>query len=259
MTLETKLNKIDELREFVSAHSLPPSLQRDIAEDFKLRYTYDSNAIEGNTLTLHETKVVLEGVTIGGKTLREHLEVINHAEAIEYIMDLVKNSVPISEYQIKSIHNLILKGIDDRNAGVYRSVDVRISGAKHIPPQPYLIQNKMDRFIQWYEGEAQGLHPVIRASRVHIDLVGVHPFIDGNGRTSRLVMNLELLKNNYPAINIKSDKKAQYYAALESAHCDRSFEAFDELVAGYVMRELQDRKNLYMRSMETKPKLRRKQ
>lgn len=253
-TLQANLTKIDELRKFVSAHSLPLSLQRDIAEDFKLRYTYDSNAIEGNTLTLHETKVVLEGVTIGGKTLREHLEVINHAEAIEYIMDLVKNSVPISEYQIKSIHNLILKGIDSANAGVYRSVDVRISGAKHIPPQPYLIQSEMDRFMQWYEGEAQGLHPVIRASRVHIDLVGVHPFIDGNGRTSRLVMNLELLKNNYPAINIKSDKKAQYYAALESAHCDRSFEEFDELVAGYVMRELQDRKDLYMRSIENQQK-----
>lgn len=253
-TLQANLTKIDELREFVSAHSLPLSLQRDIAEDFKLRYTYDSNAIEGNTLTLHETKVVLEGVTIGGKTLREHLEVINHAEAIEYIMDLVKNSVPISEYQVKSIHNLILKGIDSANAGVYRSVDVRISGAKHIPPQPYLIQGEMDRFMQWYESEAQGLHPVIRASRVHIDLVGVHPFIDGNGRTSRLVMNLELLKNNYPAINIKSDKKAQYYAALESAHCDRRFEAFDELVAGYVMQELQERKNLYMRSVENQQK-----
>lgn len=253
-TLQANLTKIDELREFVSTHSLPLSLQRDIAEDFKLRYTYDSNAIEGNTLTLHETKVVLEGVTIGGKTLREHLEVINHAEAIEYIMDLVKNNVPISEYQIKSIHNLILKGIDSANAGVYRSVDVRISGAKHIPPQPFLIQSEMDRFMQWYEGEAQGLHPVIRASRVHIDLVGVHPFIDGNGRTSRLVMNLELLKNNYPAINIKSDKKAQYYAALESAHCDRSFEAFDELVAGYVMQELQERKNLYMRSVENQQK-----
>lgn len=249
-TLQAKLSKIDELREFVSAHSLPLSLQRDMAEDFKLRYTYDSNAIEGNTLTLYETKVVLEGVTIGGKTLREHLEVINHAEAIEYIMDLVKNSVPISEYQIKSIHNLILKSIDSANAGVYRSVDVRISGANHIPPQPYLIQSEMDRFMQWYEDEAQGLHPVIRASRVHIDLVGIHPFIDGNGRTSRLVMNLELLKNNYPAINIKSDKKAQYYAALERAHCDRSFEAFDELVAEYVMQELQERKDLYMRSVE---------
>lgn len=249
-TLQANLSKIDELREFVSAHSLPQSLQRDMAEDFKLRYTYDSNAIEGNTLTLHETKVVLEGVTIGGKTLREHLEVINHAEAIEYIMDLVKNGVPISEYQIKSIHNLILKSIDSANAGVYRSVDVRISGANHIPPQPYLIQSEMDRFMQWYEDEAQGLHPVIRASRVHIDLVGIHPFIDGNGRTSRLVMNLELLKNNYPAINIKSDKKAQYYAALERAHCDRSFEAFDELIAGYVMQELQERKDLYMRSVE---------
>lgn len=249
-TLQAKLSKIDELREFVSAHSLPQSLQRDMAEDFKLRYTYDSNAIEGNTLTLYETKVVLEGVTIGGKTLREHLEVINHAEAIEYIMDLVKNSVPISEYQIKSIHNLILKGIDSANAGVYRSVDMRISGANHIPPQPYLIQSEMDRFMQWYEDESQGLHPVIRASRVHIDLVGIHPFIDGNGRTSRLVMNLELLKNNYPAINIKSDKKAQYYVALERAHCDRSFEAFDELVAGYVMQELQEREDLYMRSVE---------
>lgn len=239
MDLKTKLSKIDELREFVQTHTLPQSLQRDIAEDFKLRYTYDSNAIEGNTLTLHETKVVLEGITIGGKTLREHLEVINHAEAIEYIRDLVKHNIPINEYQIKSIHNLVLKGIDDKNVGVYRSVGVRISGANHIPPQPYLLRSEMDRFMQWYQGEAQDLHPVVRASRVHIDLVGIHPFIDGNGRTSRLVMNLELLKNNYPAINIKSDKKAQYYAALESAHCDSRFEAFDDLVAEYVIKELQ--------------------
>lgn len=242
--LTKKIETINSLQAFLLKNQLSNFTEQSLNEDFKLKYTYDSNAIEGNTLTLQETKVVLEGVTIGGKTIREHFEVINHAKAIDYIEDLAEAKEPLSEYEIKSIHYLVLKGIDDKYAGTYRDCDVFISGARHTPPAHYSVQAEMDRFMSWYHNEAQNLHPIIRASMVHIDFVGIHPFRDGNGRTSRLLMNLELLKAGLPAINIKSDKKAEYYEALDKAHCDNDFNPFNNLVADYVLQRLEEKKKL---------------
>lgn len=239
--IEKILSKIEEKRSMLNAKQISKTLQQKIQEDFELNFIYDSNAIEGNTLTLQETKVVLEGITIGGKSLREHFEVINHLEAIAYIKEIVKNKEDLSQWQIKSIHSLILKNIDDENAGRYRNTNVMISGAKHIPPDYLKLNDEMFSFIKYYQEDAQKLHPIIRASRVHIFFVGIHPFIDGNGRTARLLMNLELLKNNFLPLNIKNKNKLEYYEALDTAHCDKDYSKFDLLIARYALEAFEDR------------------
>ncbi len=180
-----------------------------------LRWTYNSNAIEGNTLTLNETKVALEGITVGGKTLREHFEAINHRDAIYFVESLVQNGEPLTEYSIKSLHALILKNIDDTNAGSYRNINV-------------------EEFISWYQNEAQKLHPIERAARVHVDFVGIHPFSDGNGRTSRLLMNFELMKNGFPPAILKVDKRLAYYEFLDKAHTQGDYKSFMNLLCDIV-------------------------
>lgn len=239
MNLEETLKQIDELKNSIVQLEVSEE-EKSFRQDFNLRYTYESNAIEGNTLTLMETRVVLEGLAIGGKSLREHFEVINHHNAIEFIEGLAKEKQALSEYDIKSIHSLILKGIDDNNAGTYRKCNVRIAGSEHIPPEYFEVPSKMQDFIHWYQ--EQELHPVIRASRAHAILVGIHPFVDGNGRTSRLVMNLELLKAGYPAINIKNENKLEYFNALELAHTKKDFSKFDNLVTICSLSTLQEKK-----------------
>lgn len=237
--MDNLLNKIDILNKELAELKKQKKNIKNLDNDFQIKYIYNSNAIEGNTLTLKETKVVLEGMTIGGKTLREHFEVINHAEAILYIEDIVKNDETLSEYVIKSIHSLILKNIDNENAGKYRTQDVIISGAEHIPPSYILVQDKMEEFINWYK-ICSNMHPVLKAAKVHVDFVGIHPFIDCNGRVSRLIMNLELLKSGYQALNIRNDKKSEYYEALDTAHCHNDYSLFYNLIAEYELERLKE-------------------
>ncbi|MBL4935540.1 Fic family protein [Clostridium sp. YIM B02515] len=225
-----------------SKRPLPQYTIKSIREQLNLEWTYNSNAIEGNTLTLMETKVVLEGITIGGKTLREHLEVINHRDAILYVEEIVKNNEPFSEWQIKNIHRLVLKGINDEYAGAYRDQQVIIAGAKHIPPEPFLIKEQMENLIKWYEGEGAKLHPILRAAMLHVIFVGIHPFIDGNGRTSRLLLNLELMKNGYPPMVIRNENRIKYYNALDKAHTTNDNTDFAELV----LEELNKTMDLYL-------------
>jgi Fic family protein len=218
---------------------LPEAVVRNLHEDLVLQWTYNSNAIEGNTLTLKETKVALEGVTIGGKTLREHFEVVNHREAIRFVEELVGNHATLSEWDIKSLHQLVLKGIDAENAGRYRDVNVLISGAVHRPMDALHVPQAMADFVAWYEEAGAALHPVERAARVHADFVKIHPFVDGNGRTSRLLMNLELLKAGFPAAVITVAHRLAYYEALDQAHCEGDYEPFLELVAEAVERSFE--------------------
>lgn len=213
---------------------LPIHTVRSIREHLIVNWTYHSNAIEGNTLTLSETKVALEGITIGGKTLQEHLEVINHRDAILYVEEIVRNNEAFSEWQIKSIHRLILKAIHDDYAGVYRKENVLISGARHIPPDAFQVAQLMEQFIHWYKSEGQSLHPITRAAFIHSDFVKIHPFIDGNGRTARLLLNFELMKAGYPPIVIEKEIRAEYYAALDEAHTTGDIGKFTLLVAGIV-------------------------
>ena len=224
--------KLDQLKAKLDSYRpLDSNIVQNLREDLILRWTYNSNAIEGNTLTLNETKVALEGITVGGKSLREHFEAINHKEAIEFVESLLEKDEVLSEYSIKSLHALILKNIDDKNAGSYRNINVLISGATHRPPSNIEVPSKMEAFINWYKTEAQILHPIERACKVHVDFVGIHPFTDGNGRTSRLLMNFELMKNGFPPVVLKVENRLAYYEALDKAHTLGDYEPFIELVA----------------------------
>ncbi|NJN50169.1 MAG: Fic family protein [Polaribacter sp.] len=208
----------------------------------EIEYTFESNKIEGNTLTLQETALVVEkGLTIGGKTLTEHLEVINHTQAIDYIKELAKSKSTITERDILQIHSLILQGIDKANTGVYRSVPVIISGSKHKPPQPYLLNKLMEDLLLWYNENKTKLHPIELAALMHLKLVTIHPFIDGNGRTSRLLMNLILLQNGYPIAILKGDDQSRltYYNALEVAQTNNDENLFINLIATTIIENLQ--------------------
>lgn len=229
------LNEIDVLKEQLSTlRPLPEEALKKIQDALDIEYTYESNRIEGNTLTLQETALVVnEGVTISGKSMREHLEAINHTEAINYIKDIAKQDIEISERTIKEIHALILHGIDRENAGRYRTVPVMISGSTHMPPQPYLIEKQMEDFmLRFKQMEAEKVHPVLIAAYLHDELVRIHPFIDDNGRTSRLLMNLYLLRHGYVIITLKgsNDAKVNYYKALEKSHTEQLPEDFQKLV-----------------------------
>lgn len=223
--------KLDKLKARLDSHRpLSAEAVKNLHDDLVLRWTYHSNAIEGNTLTLQETKVALEGITIGGKTLREHFEAINHKEAILFIEELAQKSESLTEYNIKQIHSLILKNIDDSNRGSYRKTNVLISGAQHKPLQSFEVPSKMEQFIKEYEAKKETLHPVELASFVHIEFVGIHPFIDGNGRTSRLLMNLELIKAGFPPVVISVEDRLEYYKALDTAHTTGSYKLFLDLM-----------------------------
>jgi Fic family protein len=234
--LEFDFSYIDSLKKTIDEHRpFSKGLVNSLREKLNVEWTYHSNAIEGNTLTLSETKVVLEGITIGGKSLVEHLEAINHREAIFFVEGLITNKEPLSEWNIKNIHALILKEIDNTNAGKYRNENVVISGAKHIPPKHYEIGDSMQKLILEYQNEWKAYHPVIRATLIHGEFVKIHPFIDGNGRTSRLLLNFELMKNGYPPIIIKKEERARYYDVLDLAHTTMNYEPFMELVSKYVI------------------------
>ena len=200
-------------------------------EEFVVEYTYNSNAIEGNTLTLRETDFVLRGLTIDQKPLKDHMEAVGHKEAFEYVSELVKDNVPISENVIKQIHFLVLADKKD-DRGVYRRVPVRIMGAQHEPVQPYLIEPKMEQLLRDFKESSE--HIVTKLARFHIEFEGIHPFIDGNGRTGRLLVNLELMKAGYPPIDIKFTDRITYYNAFDEYHVKHNLSAMETLFARYV-------------------------
>lgn len=198
---------------------------------FDVDLTYNSNAIEGSTMTFNETKLVLnEGLTIGGKKLNEHLEVINHKYAIDFIEELSKNKI-ITLRDIKDIHGLILRGIDDKYAGKFRDtlVGVRLSdGRIRNFTEPLLLDDAMREFIVSLDNNHQ--HPIIMAAQAHYEFVNIHPFIDGNGRTARLLMNLILLQSGYPPAIIRIANRAEYILALETAQNDNQLDKFYQVI-----------------------------
>jgi Fic family protein len=231
---------LDALKSTLDEHRpLAPNLFRSLRKDIVLRYTYHSNAIEGNPLTLTETKVVLEdGLTIGGKLLRHHLEVVNHADAITHLENLAKKNVLLDESGLKDLHQLVLRRLDNE-AGRYRGCNVIITGAGHTPPDHHLVDEHMQNFFDWYRGEAQKLHPVERAARVHADLVIIHPFRDGNGRTSRLAMNLELMRAGFPTAIIPVEDRAAYYQNLDRAGMGADYDPFVQQLGQLVERSFE--------------------
>jgi len=234
--LEYDFGLIDRLKESIDARRpFSENLAKSLHEKLIVEWTYNSNAIEGNTLTMSETKVVLEGITIGGKSVVEHLETINHREAILFIEELISNRDQLSEWNIKNIHALILKEIDNKNAGKYREENVLISGAKHIPPTHFEINYLMQKMIAEYQSELMKFHPIVRATLLHGEFVKIHPFIDGNGRTARLLLNFELMKNGYTPIIIRKVQRANYYDALDFAHTTMNYSPFIKLVSELVI------------------------
>ncbi len=213
---------------------------KNLKKYFDVELTYNSNAIEGNTLTMTETKVILEdGLTIGkGKSLKEHLEVINHKEAIDYIDDIVSKGMDISERVIRDLHYIILKSIDNNHAGDYRTSNVLISGSKHRPPESFLVQEQMKTLIDWYNENKEKVHPIGLAAEFHFRFVFIHPFIDGNGRSARLLMNLILMRNGYPITVINTEDRDEYMRALEKASTEGQVDDFIKLVADAVERSL---------------------
>lgn len=220
----------DQLKEQLDAlRPLPPHTLKSLHEQLTLEWTYNSNAIEGNTLTLKETKVVLEGITIGGKSMREHVEAINHNEAIDYVEAVVNQQEPLSEQVIRSIHQLVLKNVDDDNAGRYRRENVVIAGAEHTPPDHLHVPQQMQELIRWHRSFSG--HPIERAARLHTDFVKIHPFVDDNGRSARLLMNLDLMDSGYLPVIIKAADRLRYYETLDKAHTENLYDDFLVLVA----------------------------
>lgn len=223
-------DEVDSLKnELDSKRPIPKETLKSLRESINLEWTYNSNGIEGNTLTLRETQVVLEGITVGGKSIKEHLEAINHEKAILFLDDLVKDNEPISEWNIKNIHQLILKDIDNENAGRYRKENVTIKGATHIPLDYLKVPELMEKLILTYNTWNE-YHPIIQAALLHGELVKIHPFVDGNGRTSRLLMNLVLMNNGYNPVIIKKESRLKYYEALDKAHTTGDYTDFVKLV-----------------------------
>lgn len=182
-------------------------------EEFMVEYTYNSNAIEGNTLTLRETDMVLRGLTIDKKPLKDHMEAVGHKEAFDYVCELVKTQTPLSESIIKQIHSLVLAD-SPQDRGIYRRVPVRILGAKTEPVQPFLIEPKMFELLKKYNESQENI--IEKLATLHIEFESIHPFTDGNGRTGRLIVNLELMKAGYPPIDIKFTDRMRYYNAFDN-------------------------------------------
>lgn len=231
-SLQTVLDEIDVLKNKLNKYRAFDSFR--ITQALELEYIFESNRIEGNTLTLRETDLVInEGLTVSGKSMREHLEAINHVEAIGYIKQLVERNFAFNERELLTVHNLILRGIHPEDAGRYRKVQVMIKGSAHMPPQPYLVAKEMEDYFTWMDQHKNKLHPVVLAAEMHERLVTIHPFIDGNGRTSRLIMNFILLQHGYVIANIKGEyeTRMKYYQTLETAQTKQNKEDFILFIA----------------------------
>lgn len=204
-----------------------------LREEFMVEFTYNSNAIEGNTLTLKETAMVLEGMTIDQKPMKDHLEAVGHRDAFMYVQEIATKGIDLTESVIKNIHSLVLMN-KPQDKGIYRSIPVRIMGAYAEPVQPYLIEPKMTELLVRNKEREQTMHVIERVARFHLEFEGIHPFIDGNGRTGRLLLNFDLIRNGYPPINVKFTDRKRYYDAFDAFYRDGDADVMIHLIAEYV-------------------------
>ena len=254
MSLSDKTKQIldEKLEQLNSCSPIPKTVLAKIREHFQIEMTYNSNAIEGNTLTLKETAwVIQEGLTIKGKPLKDHLEAKNQKEALDFLCELVdsKKQNTISERLIREIHHLIVKEADADIAGQYREGNVIITGADHTPPEGFEVANEMQKLIKWINANKNKLHSIELAAIVHHKLAYIHPFWDGNGRISRIIMNVFIMQAGFPmAIILKNDRK-RYYRVLSEAD-KGEYTPFCEFVAQSVIRSM----NLYLKFLQPKQK-----
>lgn len=209
-----------------------------LRDEFAVEYTYNSNAIEGNTLTLRETAMVLSGVTIDKKPLKDHLEAVGHRDAFAYVEGIAAEGAPLSEFVIKSIHSLVLMDRPD-DRGVYRRIPVRIMGAETEPVQPYLIEPKMQELLRADEERKKAMHPIERIARFHLEFECIHPYIDGNGRTGRLVANLDLIREGFPPIDVKFADRMAYYQAFDAFSQEGDASPMVKLMGCYVLERIE--------------------
>ncbi|MCR1897484.1 Fic family protein [Irregularibacter muris] len=227
---------IDEMKaELDRRHPLTSGELKRLQDEFLVEFTYNSNAIEGNTLTLQETALALEGVTIDQKPLKDHLEAVGHRDAFLYVRLLFRDKVPISERVICEIHSLVLMNRPE-DKGVYRRIPVKIIGAHHQPPQPYLVPVQMEQLIADLSHDNR--HAIEMAALFHLNFEGIHPFIDGNGRTGRLILNLMLMQAGYPPIDVKFADRRKYYACFDSYYQDNDPSSMVNMVGQYVKERL---------------------
>lgn len=241
---KNKLKEILSLKEELD-HKRPlteAELKR-LNEEFMIEYTYNSNAIEGSTLTLKETSLVLQGITINKKPLKEHLEAIGHKDAFYYVCDLVREKTPLTESIIKQIHSLVLVA-EPQDRGVYRKLPVRILGANHTPPQPYLVPKQMEDLIINYKKWIKTKNIVEVVSLLHLNFEFIHPFIDGNGRTGRLLVNLVLMQNGFPPIDIKFSDRQRYYDCFEDFAVSNKPRAMIDLISDLLIQRLKEYLNI---------------
>ena len=223
--------KIDKCRPLTQGES------ERLNEEFLIEFTHSSNAIEGNTLTLKETALVLQGVTIGQKPLKDHMEAIGHKDAFFYVLDIVKNKEQFTQSTIKRIHSLVLLDKPD-DRGIYRKVQVRIGGSSYAPPQPYLIEKQMEDLMLDMREWKKEKNIAEQVALFHLQFESIHPFIDGNGRTGRLLLNLILMQQGYPPINIKFSDRKRYYNCFEVYHKTGSSKAMVKLVSRLLESEM---------------------
>jgi len=243
--IQSLLQRADALQSQLQTHR--DWQQASVQEALNIEYTYDSNRIEGNTLTLRETELVIhKGLTIAGKPMVEHLEALNHYEAIALIREVAQNQLTLNQGLLMQLHALILRGIDKEHAGCFRKVPVMISGSRHTPPAAWQLDTCMAAYFDFYITQKEKLHPLILAAEMHERLVTIHPFIDGNGRTARLVMNLILLQTGFPIAIISGDVETRlaYYSALEKCNIEQDKQAFYGFIIQHVMDSLQRLLNL---------------
>ena len=233
------LERVDRLKEQFSQYRPLSDAEVDaLRDEFIVEHTYNSNAIEGNTLTLRETQLVLQGITIDRKPLKDHLEVVGYRDAFEYVEQLAREQVPLTDYQIRAIHSLVLADRKE-DRGRWRRVPVSIAGALTKPVQPYEIEPMIGSLLADHGTVYQKLHPVEQVAWFHLRFESIHPFIDGNGRTGRLLMNLQLIKAGFPPINVKYADRRRYYDAFEDYAQTGSPVAMVKLVAEYLAERLQ--------------------
>ena len=218
-TITAKYKKADENNRLLSAYRpLPPETLKSLREYYRVGLTYTSNALEGNSLTESETKVVIEdGLTIEGKPLRDHYEAVGHAKAYDYIYQITEKE-SLSEDDILNLHRLFYQQIDAEKAGYYRNVKVYISGSRYAVSAVSKIHDEMQKLVKWYNDNEKKLHPIELAATLHRRFVFIHPFVDGNGRVARLLMNLALLRNGFTIAIIPAILRHEYISSLEAAH-----------------------------------------
>jgi Fic family protein len=242
MSLSEIKTRIFEKKKKLAGIVLDPALIYNLGQWLRMELTYTSNALEGNTLTRQETKLVLEdGLSIGGKTVVEILEIKNHGEALSLVQQIAKSkkTKELTEKDILEIHSIILQGINDSQAGKYRGVQVRISGSTTIVPNYMKVDQLMSELFSQIQNFNQKEEDFLDlAIEAHYKLVTIHPFVDGNGRTTRLLLNLILLQNNYPLTFIQKEEQKSYLSALEKAQTGGAKDDYLELMYQAVERSL---------------------